>query len=84
MAATQSLFGFFVEPARALGVDPVDVGAVVSVAAAAGRTMSPVAAVALMAGKLTGTSSLALAGRVAPPLLISLAIVIGLRMAGVL
>lgn len=84
MAATQSLFGFFVEPARALGVDPVDVGAVVSIAAAAGRTMSPVAAVALMAGKLTGTSSLALAGRVAPPLLISIAIVIGLRMAGVL
>ncbi len=80
MAATQSLYGFYVEPAEALGVDPKDIGAVVSVAAAAGRTMSPVAAVALMSAKLTGTSSFDLARRVAVPLLVSLAIVIGLRM----
>jgi DcuC family C4-dicarboxylate transporter len=53
MAATQSLFGFFVEPARAVGVDPVDVGALVSVNSAAGRTTSPVAAVTLMAASMT-------------------------------
>jgi C4-dicarboxylate transporter, DcuC family len=80
MAATQSLYGFYVEPAHTLYADPKDVGALVSVGAAAGRTMSPVAAVALMCGKLTGTTSFELARRVAPPLLISLAIVILLRM----
>jgi DcuC family C4-dicarboxylate transporter len=80
MAATQSLYGFYVEPAYALSADPKDVGALVSVGAAAGRTMSPVAAVALMCGKLTGTTSFELARRVAPQLLISLAVVILLRM----
>jgi C4-dicarboxylate transporter, DcuC family len=79
MAATQSLYGFYVEPAHALGVDPKEIGAVVSVGAAAGRTMSPVAAVALMCGKLTGTSSFELARRVAGPLLLSLAVVLVLR-----
>ena len=48
MASTQSLFGFFVEPAISLRVDPVRVGAVVSIAAAGGRTLSPVAAVVLL------------------------------------
>jgi DcuC family C4-dicarboxylate transporter len=79
MAATQSLYGFFVEPAEALGADPKEVGAVVSIGAAAGRTMSPVAAVALMSAKLSGTNSFELARRVAGPLLISLAIIIALK-----
>jgi DcuC family C4-dicarboxylate transporter len=68
MAATQSLFGFFVAPAQALGVDPVLVGAVVSLSAAAGRTMSPVAAVVLMCATLTETSAGELVRRVALPL----------------
>lgn len=80
IAATQSVYAFFVPPAVAVGLDPAELGAVVSVSAAAGRTLSPVAAVALMAGKLTGTNSFQLAARVAPPLLIGLAITIGLRM----
>lgn len=80
MASTQGLYGFFVDPARNLGVDPKEVGAMVSLGAAAGRTMSPVAAVALMSAKLTGTNSFQLAKQVAPPLLISMAIVIALRM----
>jgi DcuC family C4-dicarboxylate transporter len=79
MAATQSLYGFFVEPAGNLGVDPKEIGAVVSIGAAAGRTMSPVAAVALMSARLTGTSSLDLARRVAPPLVLSLAVIVVLR-----
>ena len=69
MASTQSLFPFFAAPALRLGIDPGLVGAVVSLAAAAGRTMSPVAAVTLMAGELTGTNPLELARRVAAPLL---------------
>jgi C4-dicarboxylate transporter, DcuC family len=80
MAATQSLYTFFVDPATQLGTDPKEVGAVVSISAAAGRTMSPVAAVALMSAKLTGTNSFQLARRVAVPLLISIAVMILLRM----
>jgi DcuC family C4-dicarboxylate transporter len=78
MASTQSLFPFFAEPALRLGIDPGLVGAVVSLAAAAGRTMSPVAAVTLMSGALTGTNPLELARRVALPLLAGVtAVVLG-------
>lgn len=68
MATTQSLFGFFVRPAIQLGIDPVHVGAVVSIASAAGRTMSPVAAVTLMCASMTKTSPFDLVKRVALPL----------------
>ena len=84
MAATQSLYTFFVDPATQLGADPKEVGAVVSISAAAGRTMSPVAAVALMSAKLTGTNSFQLARRVAVPLLVSIAVMILLRMGRVI
>ena len=69
MASTQSLYGFFHDPAVALGLDPVSIGALVSLGAAAGRTMSPVAAVTLMCATLTGTNPFTLAKRVAGPLL---------------
>ena len=84
MASTQSLYGFFVDPANHVGADPREVGAVVSVGAAAGRTMSPVAAVALMSAKLSGTNSFELARRVAVPLLVSLGVIIALRMGRVI
>jgi C4-dicarboxylate transporter, DcuC family len=80
MATAQSLFGFFAEPALKLGVDPTHVGAVVSLAAAAGRTMSPVAAVTLMCAKMTGTKPLELVKLVAIPLMISIAIIIVIAM----
>jgi DcuC family C4-dicarboxylate transporter len=76
MAATQSLFQFFVAPANALGVDAVDVGAIVSVGAAAGRTMSPVAAVTLMAATMTKTQPMEIICRTALPLLTGLLAVI--------
>ncbi len=76
MAATQSLYSFFVIPANDLHIDPLQVGAVVSIGAAAGRTSSPVAAVTLMSASLTGTSPLELAKRVALPLLAGLAVVL--------
>lgn len=69
MASTESLFKFFASPAGKLGIDGVHVGAVVSIAAAAGRTMSPVAAVTLMAASMSETDPLTLARRVAFPLL---------------
>jgi DcuC family C4-dicarboxylate transporter len=83
MASTSSLYGAFHPAAEAAGADPNDVGALVSIGSAAGRTMSPVAAVAVMCGRLTDTSPWALAGRVAIPLLAGLAVVIALRMCGV-
>lgn len=83
MASTASLYGVFYEPAVAAGMNPNDAGALVSIGSAAGRTMSPVAAVAVMCGKLTDTTPWALAGRVAIPLLAGLAVVIVLRMCGV-
>ena len=63
MASTQSLFDFFVKPALDLGIDPYLVGAVVSLASAAGRTMSPFAAVTLMSATLTKTNAMQLSAR---------------------
>ena len=80
MASTQSLFGFFAEPALRLGIDPTHVGAVVSIASAAGRTMSPVAAVTLMCAKMAGVKPWELSKQVALPLLISIAIIIVIAM----
>ncbi len=80
-AATASLFGFFVEPSEKLGVDAVGVGSLVSLSAAAGRAMSPVSAVGLMCGEMTGTPPILLARRVALPLLAGLSVVLFCKMA---
>jgi DcuC family C4-dicarboxylate transporter len=82
MASTQSLYGFFHLPAEALRASPVDVGALVAIGSAGGRTMSPVAAVTLMCATLTGANPFTLAKRVAVPLLVAMAVVVLLRMAG--
>ena len=79
MASTQSLYGFFHPAAVQLGADPNDVGAVVSIAAAAGRTMSPVAAVVLMCATLTGVKPFDVVKRVALPLALGLVVVVLLR-----
>lgn len=76
IAATQSMYGFFVAPADSVGVDPLLVGAIVSLSAAAGRTMSPVSAVNLVVASLTGTNSLTIARRVALPLLAGLIVAV--------
>jgi DcuC family C4-dicarboxylate transporter len=83
MASTQSLYGFFHGPAVATGADPLAVGAMVSVGAAAGRTMSPVAAVVLMCGTLTGARPGELLKRVGPALLAGLTAAVALRALGV-
>ena len=74
MAATQSLFGLFAGPSLSLGVAPEHVGAVVALGAAAGRTMSPVAAVTLMCASLTATRPTELVRRVAGPLLVGIVV----------
>jgi DcuC family C4-dicarboxylate transporter len=74
-AATQSLYTIFVN--SAMGTEMMlRVGAVVAVAAAAGRTMSPVAAVNLTSANLTDTEPIAIARRVALPLLVATAVTI--------
>jgi DcuC family C4-dicarboxylate transporter len=80
MASTQAVFPLFVEPVQALGADPLLVGALVSMGAAAGRTMSPVSAVMLMSGRLTETNPLDLSRRVALPLLAGSAVIVVLAM----
>jgi len=84
MATTQSLFALFVEPARSAGLNPLHVGAVVAIAASAGRTMSPVAAVTLLSATLTSTNPLSLVRRTVLPLLIALGttLVVAIVMAG--
>jgi DcuC family C4-dicarboxylate transporter len=74
-AATQSLFGIFAAPAVTQGIAAEHVGAVVALGAAAGRTMSMVAAVALMCATLTETKPTELVRRVAGPLLIGVLVV---------
>lgn len=69
MATTQSLFGFFVEPARYLGHDPLRLGAIVALAASAGRTLSPVAAVTLLCASQVEVDPIDLVRRLAIPLL---------------
>ncbi|MGE3809709.1 MAG: C4-dicarboxylate transporter DcuC [Gemmataceae bacterium] len=81
MASTQSLYDLFVKPALALDVDPLQVGALVSIASAAGRTMSPVAAVVLMCASLTDTSPIDLMKRIAVPLLAGLVVVVMVALA---
>lgn len=76
MATTQSLFGFFAGPALEIGMDPAQVGAVVSLSSAAGRTMSPAAAVALACAAMTKSDPLDLIRRVAVPLLLAVAAII--------
>lgn len=76
MATTQSLYQFFAGPSARVGMDATRIGAIVSLGAAAGRTMSPVAAVTLMCSALTGTSPVALARRVAVPLLLGMVVVV--------
>ena len=76
MASTQSLYGFFHDPAIKLGLDPVEIGSLVSLGSAAGRTMSPVAAVVLMCSALTGTNPFTLVKRVALPLLTGIVVVL--------
>jgi len=76
MASTQSLFKFFYEPAIAINAHPVEVGAMVSLGSAVGRTMSPVAAVLLMCCTLTNTKPFQLVRAIAVPLLFGLAVVI--------
>jgi DcuC family C4-dicarboxylate transporter len=72
MAATQSLFEFYVPAIEVTGADPFRVGAFVSIGAAAGRTMSPVAAVVLMSTRMANAEPLQVTRRLVGPLVTGL------------
>jgi C4-dicarboxylate transporter, DcuC family len=75
MAATQSLYAFYINTGMSLEL-MLRVGAVVAISAAAGRTMSPVAAVVFTCAALTASDPLAIARRVAVPLLVAAAVTV--------
>ncbi len=76
IAPAVAIMEFFVPAAGPLGLDPLRLGAVVSLAAHFGRTMSPAAAVVMVAARLSGAGPRELIRRVAGPLLIGLAVLI--------
>jgi DcuC family C4-dicarboxylate transporter len=80
MASTASLYGLFLGPTQALGADPLQMGAVMSIASAAGRTLSPVSAVALMSASLTQTDVFTLTRNLLLPLLAATAIMVLIAM----
>jgi len=55
MAARKASSAFFTGPALLADIDPTHAGALVALSAASGRTMSPVAAVALISAEMTQT-----------------------------
>ena len=59
-----------------LGLDPIRLGAVTSLAAHFGRTMSPAAAVVMMAARLSGAGPRELIRLVAGPLLVGLGVLV--------
>jgi DcuC family C4-dicarboxylate transporter len=70
--ATQSLFEFFVQPALGQDIHPAEMGSVVTIAASAGRTISPVAAISLHCSSLIGVSPFTLVRQVMFPILAAL------------
>jgi DcuC family C4-dicarboxylate transporter len=78
IGATQGLYPLFAGIAEAQGLDGKWIGVVTCIGSAAGRTMSPVAAVTNMCGKLTEVPAVQLSRSVAIPLLVGMVVVIGM------
>ncbi len=76
IAPAVAIMEFFVPAAGPLGLDPLRLGAVTSLAAHFGRTMSPAAAVVMVAARLSGAKPRELIRCVAGPLLIGLMVLI--------
>jgi DcuC family C4-dicarboxylate transporter len=83
IASSAALYPTFYDSSVGVGANPDEVGALVSVGSAVGRTLSPVSAVCLMCATLTGTKATDLAKRVAVPLLAGLTVAVLLHLSGV-
>ena len=82
IASSQSLYPPFYEAAVGVRANPDEIGALVSVGSAVGRTLSPVSAVALMCGTLAGVKATDLSKRLAVPLLLGLTVTVVLHVGG--
>lgn len=80
IGATQGLYPLLADIAIKQGVDPIHVGVLACIGAAAGRTMSIVAAVTIMCSQLTESKPTQLSKRVALPLCAGLLLLIGIMM----
>ncbi|WP_165074550.1 C4-dicarboxylate transporter DcuC [Paludisphaera rhizosphaerae] len=76
IAPAVAIMEFFVPAADSLGLDPVRIGALASLGAHFGRTMSPAAAVVAMCARLSGEPGPRLIRRVVAPLLVGMAVMI--------
>ena len=76
IAPAVAIMEFFVPAAGSMGLDPIRLGTVTSLAAHFGRTMSPAAAVVMMAARLSDAGPRDLIRRVAGPLLAGLGVLI--------
>lgn len=83
IASSAALYPTFFDSSVGVSGNPDEVGALVSVGSAVGRTLSPVSAVCLMCATLTGTKATDLAKRVAVPLLAGLSVSVLLHIVGV-
>lgn len=80
IAPAVAIMEFFVPAADGLGLDPVRVGALASLGAHFGRTMSPAAAVVAMSSRLADERPSALIRGVSIPLLVGLAVMIAVTL----
>jgi DcuC family C4-dicarboxylate transporter len=83
IAPAVAIMEFFVPAATAMGLDPVRLGTLVAIGAHFGRTMSPAAAVVMIAARLSGASATNLIRRAAIPLLAGGLALLALALAGV-
>lgn len=79
MAATESMYRFFAQPDWPLE-NNLAIGALTSIAAAAGRTTSPAAAVLLVCAPLVGVKPMEIVKRVCLPLVVATMVTIGSAM----
>jgi DcuC family C4-dicarboxylate transporter len=84
IAPAVAVMKVLVPMAGALGLDPLRLGALTSVSAQLGRTMSPAAAVGMMSSAISGAPVLELVRRVAPPLLCGAAVMLAAALLGIL
>ncbi len=82
IAPAVAVMEFFIPEARTLGLDPMTLGTVAAMGAHFGRTMSPAAAVVMMAARVSGGQPRDLLRLVTPPLMIGGAVLLARALMG--
>jgi DcuC family C4-dicarboxylate transporter len=84
IAPAVAIMEFFVPVAATMGIDPIRLGTLTAMGAHFGRTMSPAAAVVMMSSRLSEARASDLIRRVAVPLLMGGAVLVGAVLLGVI